>query len=70
MNTEEIITGFNGERDSLLARLEEPISQYVLCRMKLDQLRQRRPEASEAERQMVDNMNLQALDIFKALTVE
>lgn len=69
MNTEQI-PGFNEYKESLLAKIEEPLTQYILCRMKLDQYQQSSSRTISVEEQMRSHLNFHADYIAKSLIID
>lgn len=69
MNTEPV-PGFNELKDSLLAKLEEPINNLILCKMKLDQYRNSVHKNLAIEEQIKSQLNHEAEYIGKILTID
>jgi hypothetical protein len=64
---EDIVPGFNEAKESLLAKLEEPINMYLLVKLKLAQFRDR-GDAYYIKKELKENLMIHAREIDEILS--
>lgn len=64
---EDIVPGYNEVKDTLMAKLEEPIQMYLLCKLKLAQLRAGASKHPAIEREFKENIMFHAREINERL---
>lgn len=53
---EDIIPGYTEYKDSLFAEIMEPLDMYILCKLKLQQIRLRGMPSPEAEQEILKQL--------------
>jgi hypothetical protein len=64
---EEIVPGYNEARESLLAKIQEPMEMYLLCKLKIAQFRAGQIRHPAIERELKESLMIHALEIDKVL---
>lgn len=64
---EDIVPGYTEAKDTLMAKLEEPIQMYLLCKLKLAQLRASGLKQVGIERELKENLMIHAREIDERL---
>lgn len=64
---EDIVPGYMDAKQSLMAKLEEPIEMFLLVKLKLAQLRAGQSKHPQIERELKENMLRHAREIDERL---
>lgn len=64
---EDIVPGYMDAKESLLAKLEEPIEMYLLVKLKLAQIRAGSQRLPAIEQELKENLMIHAREIDEIL---
>jgi hypothetical protein len=64
---QEIVPGYNDAKESLMAKLEEPMEMYLLVKLKLEQLKKSQSKHPVIEQELKENLLIHARQIDEAL---
>lgn len=64
---QEIVPGYNDAKESLMAKLEEPMQMYLLVKLKLAQLRAGQPKNPQIAQELKENLLIHAREIDEQL---
>lgn len=63
----EIVPGYNEAKESLLAKMQEPMEMYLLCKLKIAQLRAAQTKHPAIEHELKENLMIHACEIDEVL---
>jgi len=64
---EEIVPGYNDAKESLLAKIQEPMEMYLLCKLKIAQFRAGQARHPAIEQELKENLMIHAREIDDVL---
>jgi hypothetical protein len=65
--SEEIVPGYSDAKESLLAKIEEPMQMYLLTKLKLMQVLAGQPKNPSIAQELKENLLIHAREIDEAL---
>jgi hypothetical protein len=64
---EDIVPGYNAAKESLMAKLEEPMEMYLLTKLKLQQVLAGQPKNPSIAQELRENLLIHAREVDQQL---